>query len=321
MTKNRVMKASRIHQYGGTDVIQYEDAPIPEISADEVLIKVSATSFNPFDAKLRAGAFKQFLPITFPFTLGVNVSGVVVKTGESVKAFQKDDKVFAFLNVTKNGAAAEYVVSKATDVAHAPKKFDLHDSAAVPNVALTAWQALFDHGHLQPGQRVLITAAAGGVGTLAVQLAKWKGAFVIGTASEKSFSTLEQLGIDQIIDYKKQSVVEALKEKVDVIFNLSPAGKDEVNNLLHLLKEGGIFISAVAPADENIARELGVRAVRLSSQPNAEQLIQIAELLDTGALKPVITERTKLSELAAVHQHFENGEVSGRVLIIVDKAN
>lgn len=318
MTINRLMKAARIHQYGGADVIRYEDAPIPEIAADEVLIKVSATSFNPFDAKLRAGAFKPFLPIEFPFTLGVNVSGVVVDTGEFVKSFRKDDQVFAFLNVARNGAAAEYVVSKAADIALAPKKFDLQDSAAVPSVALTAWQALFELGQLQPGQRVLITAAAGGVGTLAVQLAKWKGAFVIGTASEKSFTRLEELGIDQIIDYNKQSVVEVLKDKVDIIINLSPAGKEELNALLPLLHEGGTFISAVASADASFAKELGVKALRISSRPNAEQLTQIAELLDTGTLKPFIAERAKLSELAAVHQRFEKGEVTGRVVLLVD---
>ncbi|NGM82726.1 NADP-dependent oxidoreductase [Paenibacillus sp. 7124] len=321
MTTNPFMKAARFHQYGGADVIRYEDAPVPEVTEDEVLIKVAATSFNPFDAKLRSGAFQAFLPIELPFTPSVNVSGTVVKVGDSVTTFREGDNVFAYLDVTRNGAAAEYVVSKAVHIAHAPKTFDLHESAAVPSVALTAWQALFDYGNLQSGQRVLITAAAGGVGTLAVQLAKWKGAYVIGTASEKGFSLLEQLGIDEIIDYKKQSVAEALKSKVDVIFNLSPAGKEELNSLLQLLNEGGTFISAVSPADENMAKELGVKAVRLNSHPDAEKLTQIAELLDAGVLKPIITERTGLSEIAEVHQKFDDGKVSGRVLIIVDGVN
>ncbi|MCD9021527.1 NADP-dependent oxidoreductase [Cohnella silvisoli] len=318
MTTKSYMKAARIHQYGGPEVIRYEDAPIPEVGDDEVLIKVSATSFNPFDAKLRSGAFKAFLPIELPFTLGVNVSGIIEKKGESVNTFRVGDKVYGFIDVTKNGAAAEYVVSKAVDIAHAPKNFDLHEAGVVPNVALTAWQALFDYGKLQPGQRVLITAASGGVGTLAVQLAKWKGAYVIGTASKKKFSTLEQLGIDEIIDYNSQPIVESLNGKVDVIFNLSPVGQSELNKLLYTLNEGGIFISTTTPVDENLAKELGVKAVRINSQRNSAQLAEIAALLDAGLLKPDITERIGLSELAEVHRKFENGEISGRVLITVE---
>ncbi|WP_458119071.1 NADP-dependent oxidoreductase [Paenibacillus sp. Z6-24] len=318
---NSTMKAVRIHEYGTSDVIRYEEAPIPEPAADEVLIKVAATSFNPFDAQLRSGAFKPFLPLQFPFIPGVNVSGTITQTGSLVSAFQPGDAVFAFLNVAQNGASAEYVVSKAADLVAAPRNMDLHDAAAIPNAALTAWQALFELGNLQPGQRVLITAASGGVGTLAVQLAKWKGAYVIGTTSSRKIDLLEQLGVDQIIDYTHESITEALQEKVDLIFNLSPAGSAELGSLLYLLHRGGSFISVVGAADEQLAESLGIRAIRANSHPDVQQLTEIARLIDAGVIQPIITERVRLHELADVHRRYENKQVTGRVVVIVDEQN
>jgi NADPH:quinone reductase-like Zn-dependent oxidoreductase len=309
------MKAVRYHQYGGTDVLTYEETPVPEVRSDEVLIKVAATAFNPADAMIRMGYLKDFLPLELPFIPNVDVSGIIEKIGESVTGLQVGDKVFAFLDLTKNGGAAEYVVCKAIDVAHAPKKITLQDAAAIPSGALTAWQGLFDHGNLQSGQRVLITAAAGGVGSFAVQLAKWKGAHVIGTASEKSFPSLRELGIDEVIDYKTESIEDKVAEKVDVIFNLAPISSEDVTKLLHLLKKGGTLVSSSNPADENLAKELGVHAVRMAVQRNAEQLSQIANLVDAGYVTPFITERVPLRNLAAVHEKV--GQTRGKVLIYV----
>ncbi|WP_314590935.1 NADP-dependent oxidoreductase [Paenibacillus terrigena] len=310
------MKAVRYHQYGSADALQYEEAPIPAVSADEVLIKVAATAFNPADATVRMGALKDFLPLELPFTPNVDVSGVIEQVGESVTELSVGDKVFAFLDMTRNGAAAEYVVSKAIDVAVAPKNINLQDAAAIPGGAMTAWQGLFDNGNLQSGQRVLITAAAGGVGSFAVQLAKWKGAYVIGTASENSFSALQQWSIDEIIDYKNESVEDKVTEKVDLIFNLSPVSSEEVTKLLHVLKEGGTLVTALNPADESVAKELGVHVVRMAVQRNAEQLTQIAQLVDDGVIKPFITERHPLSNLASVHEKM--GQMRGKVLLLVE---
>ncbi|MGU3472539.1 NADP-dependent oxidoreductase [Paenibacillus sp. D51F] len=310
------MKAVRYHQYGAADVLQYEEAPIPEASTDEVLIKVAATAFNPSDAMVRMGALKDFLPLELPFIPNVDVSGIVERVGDSVTGLNVGDKVFAFLDMTRNGAAAEYVVSKAADVAIAPATIALQDAAAVPGGAMTAWQGLFDHGNLQSGQRVLITAAAGGVGSFAVQMAKWKGAYVIGTASESSFSALQQLGIDEIIDYKTEAVEEKVTEKVDLIFNLAPIPSEEVTKLLRLLKEGGKLVTALNPADEEAAKELGVHAERMAVQRNSEQLSQIAQLVDAGAVSPFITERHPLSNLASVHEKM--GQMRGKVLLLVD---
>jgi NADPH:quinone reductase-like Zn-dependent oxidoreductase len=310
------MKAVRYHQYGAVEVLRYEEAPTPDVSADEVLIKVSATAFNPADAMLRMGVMKDILPLELPFIPNVDVSGVIEKMGASVNGFQLGDKVFAFLDMTKNGAAAEYVVCKANDVALAPKNIDLQDAAALPGGAMTAWQGLFDHGNLQTGQRVLITAVAGGVGSIAVQLAKWKGAYVIGTASAESISALQDLGIDEIINYKNELIEEKLTEKVDLIFNLSPISSEEVTKLLLLLKDGGTLVSAFNPADEDVAKNLGVQVVRMGVQRNAEQLSQIADIVDQGQVKPFITERLPLKELAAVHEKV--GQTRGKVLLLVN---
>jgi NADPH:quinone reductase-like Zn-dependent oxidoreductase len=163
----------------------------------------------------------------------------------------------------------------------------------------------------------LITAAAGGVGSFAVQLAKWKGAYVIGTASEQSFPYLKELGIDEIIDYKNESIEDKVAEKVDVIFNLTPIASEDVTKLLHLLKQGGTLVTSLNPADENLAKELGVNAIRMAVQRNAEQLSQIATIVDAGHVKPFITERVPLRNLAAVHEKV--GQTRGKVLIFVNE--
>jgi NADPH:quinone reductase-like Zn-dependent oxidoreductase len=310
------MKAVRYHQYGGPEVLQYEDAPKPEVGADEILIKVSATAFNPADALLRMGAFEGIVPLEFPCIPNMDVSGTIDKVGASVTGFNLGERVFACLEMGRNGAAAEYVACKATIVTSAPKTIQLEDAAAIPSGALTAWQGLFDHGHLQSGQRVLITAAAGGVGSIAVQLAKWGGAYVIGTASNASFSALEALNIDEIINYKSESVEDKLTEKVDLILNLAPISSEEVTKMLFLLKEGGTLVSALHPADANIAQEQGVHVVRMAVQRNANQLSQIADLVDMGYIKPLITEKKPLNELAAVHAR--QGQTRGKILLLIN---
>lgn len=315
MTTKNAMKAAELIQYGGTEVIHFREVAIPEVGPEEVLIKVAATSYNPLDSVIRRGNFKSVISIEFPFIPHSDVSGVIERVGESVTSLEVGQKVYAYLDISRNGAAAEYVVSKAKNVALAPTTIPLQDAAAIPLAALTAWQALFQHGQLQAGQKVLITAAAGGVGSFAVQFAKWKGAYVIGSASENSFSKLRELGIDQIIDYKNKSINEGLNEKVDLIINLSPATSEEVNTWLPLIKEGGTLISAVSPANKDMAKELGVIAKRIGVRSDAEDLRQIAQLVDEGILSPFITERFPLSELIAVHELA--GKTRGKVLIEV----
>lgn len=316
VTKN-LMKAAMFEQYGGPDVIYYGKVPIPEVEPDEVLIRVAATSYNPLDSVIRSGAFKSVVSIDFPFIPHSDVSGIIEKVGESVTEVKVGQKVYAYLDIARNGAAAEYVVTKAKNIAPVPTAISLQDAASIPLAALTAWQSLFEFGQLQEGQRVIITAAAGGVGSYAVQMAKWKGAYVIGTASENSFAKLRDLGVNEIINYKNHSIAEVLKEKVDLIVNLSPAPPGEVNTWLPILREGGIFVSAVSPADNNLAKDLGVTTIRMRVKSDAETLTQIAKLVDEGNIVPFITERLPLDELIIAHQNA--GKTRGKVLIELDQ--
>lgn len=317
MKDKKSMQAICYRNYGGPDVLIKAEVEIPEIDVDEVLIKVAATALNPIDVALRSGLLKEIIPLSFPFIPNCDVSGVVEKVGTSVSTLKKGDKVFASLDFMRNGGAAEYVVSKANVIALAPKNISLQDLASIPSGALTAWQGLFNHGQIKSGHRVLITAAAGGVGSLAVQLAKWKNAYVVGTASEASFTSLKELGIDEIIDYKNEKVEERITEKFDVIFNLSPLNTDEVNNLLYLLKEGGTLVSASNPADQNTAKKLNVKAIRMAVQRDSRQLSQIAELVDSGDIKPYITERLTLDNIKYAHENV--GNTRGKVLILVNE--
>lgn len=225
------------------------------------------------------------------------------------------DHVYAFLDVTKNGAAAEYAVARFIDVALAPKNISLEDAGVIPSSAVTAWQGLIDYGKLQEGQRVLVTAAAEGVGHFAVQFAKWKGAYVIGTASEcSSFSYLEEIGIDEIIDYKNETVTEKMEEKLDLIFNLSPLSSEEVTKLL--LKKGGTLVTARNPVDDEKANELGVHGISMTAKSSSKQLSQIAKLVDNGFVKPWITELDSLENLKDIHEKFRS--TNGKMLIKVN---
>ena len=317
MTSGKYMKAIRIHQFGGSEELRYEEAPIPSPAADEILIKVAATAFNPVDATIRMGYLQAVFPHDLPYIPNLEVSGTIEGVGEEVKAFHTGDKVYAFLDMSKDGAAAEYVVTQASYAALAPANLELSDAAAIPVGALTAWQGLFDHGKLQKGGRVLIAGAAGGVGSYAVQLAKHHGAYVIGTSSAGSVPMLQELGIDELIDYTSETVTGKLDEKVDLILNLSPESPEEINKWLHLLTEGGSLVSTVNPADGELAAQLGVKALRIGVRQDGAQLAQIAALVEAGKLKTWITERLPLAELASAHAKSRAGKVRGKVLIRV----
>src|SRR4030095_15687501 len=217
------VKAIRIHNYGGPEVLKYEDAPRPEPKAGEVVVRVHGAGVNPIDWKVREGYMKDFWPHKFPLILGWDLSGVVEEVGPRVSRFKKGDEVYSLPDPTRNGAYADYVVVRESELALKPNSLHHIRAAAVPLAALTAWQSLFDTAQLQPGQRVLIHAAAGGVGHLAVQLAKWKTAHVIATASTKNQELLRELGADETIDYTRQRF-EDVARKIDIV--LDPIGGD-----------------------------------------------------------------------------------------------
>src|SRR6267378_6001878 len=219
---SQTMKAIRIHNYGGPEVLKYEDAPRPEPQAGEVLVRVHAAGVNPIDWKVREGYVKDFWPHKFPLILGWDLSGVVEEIGAGPAAagrFKKGDEVYSVPDVLRDGAYAEYVVVQESELALKPKSLHHVHAAAVPLAALTAWQALFDAGQLVSGQRILIHGGSGGVGHVAVQLAKWKGGHVFGTATTKNQELLRELGVDEPIDYTKQKFEDVARD-VDLVLDL-----------------------------------------------------------------------------------------------------
>jgi NADPH:quinone reductase-like Zn-dependent oxidoreductase len=291
------MKAVRVHNYGGPEVRRFEDAPRPTPGSGELLLRVHAAAVNPVDWKIRAGYMKEIFPYTLPFIPGWDVSGVVEAAGPGVKQFKKGDEVYARTDLARNGAYAQYGVARETETALKPGSIDHVHAAAIPIVASIAWQALFDRAALAKGHRILIHGAAGGVGSFAVQLAKWKGAHVIGTASTRNQAFLRELGVDEPIDYEKTRFEDVVKD-VDVV--LDTVGGDTRARSWKLPKKGGILVSIVGPppsADE--AAKLGLRTAYFSARPNASQLAEIAALVDSGKIKPFVESVLPLHSVGA----------------------
>jgi len=281
----RTMKAVNIYKYGGPDVLVYEDAPRPHPGEGEVLVRVHAAGINPVDWKIREGHLKEMLKHTFPLVLGWDVSGVVEVLGPGVKRFKVGDEIFSRPDISRDGAYAEYIVIRESEMALKPKTLDHIHAAALPLAGLTAWQTLFDAGGLSAGQRVLIHGAAGGVGHLAVQLAKWKGAHVIGTASEKNHDFLRKLGVDQVIVYQTVRFEEAV-QPVDVV--LDTMGGEVQTRSWKVLRRGGILVSIASPPSAEDAAAHGARQAFVFTQPNAAQLVEIAQLADEEKLKAIV---------------------------------
>ena len=310
------MKAVRIHEYGGPEVLKIEDVETPTPAADDVLIKVYATSVNPVDSKIRSGKNQQRYNNPMPLTLGWDVSGTIEEIGADVKGFKRGDEVYARPDLNRDGTYAEYVVVKASKVGFKPKSLTHNEAAAVPLAALTAWQGIFDWGKLEKGQRILIHGASGGVGTFAVQLAKWKGAYVIGTASESNIDFLKGLGADEVIDYKKQKFEEILKD-IDVVFDL--IGGDTQKKSVQVLKEGGILVSTLGIVDKDLLAQKNIHGEAYMAQSIPDQLNQMATLIDEGKLKPVIAKVMPLEEAAEAERESEAGHVRGKIVLEVRK--
>jgi NADPH:quinone reductase-like Zn-dependent oxidoreductase len=310
----QTMKAVRIHSYGNADVLVYEDAPRPTAGDGEVLIRVHATSVNPFDCAVRAGYMSSYLTYALPVILGVDVSGVVEEVGAGVTTFKRGDSVYARGGVTRDGAYAQYAVVPASDVAAKPPTLDHIHAAAIPHAALTAWQALFGIANLAKGQTVLIHGAAGGVGHFAVQLAKWRGARVIGTAS-RNFDFLRGLGVDEAINYSTTPFENAVSN-VDVV--LDTVGRDTQQRSWQVLRPGGILVSTIQAPSEETANAHGVRGAMVSSSPPiAEVLTEVAALVDTGKIKPEVSAVLPLHEIRKAHQMAEAGHTRGKIVLQV----
>jgi NADPH:quinone reductase-like Zn-dependent oxidoreductase len=292
------VKAVRFHEYGAPDVLRYEDADLPGPAGGQVLVKVTATSFNPVDASIRAGFMQQMMPVTLPHIPGLDLAGTIEGTGEPV---------IAFLPMLADGASAEYVVVDRALLTAAPSSIPLADAAALPSSALTAWQALFEHAQLQPGQRVLVNGAGGAVGGYAVQLAAQAGAYVIATAGPRSQDAVRAHGAAEIIDYTAGPI--RTSEPVDVALHLARA---DAGALIEQVRPGGVLVSTVGPVEAD-----GLRVVPMGVRSDATQLAELVKRVDAGTLKLDISARYRLAELAEVHVLGEKGAFRGKVLITV----
>lgn len=308
------MKAVRIYDYGSSEVLVYEDAPVPAIAADEVLIRVYAAAVNPVDWKIRAGYLKDFLPHQLPLTLGWDVSGVVDAVGADVTSFQPGDEVYSRPNIARDGAYADYIAVKASEVAFKPKTVDHVHAAAVPLAGITAWHCLFEAAQLSAGQRVLIHAAAGGVGSYAVQFAHWKGAYVIGTASARNRDFLAEMGADEVIDYQTTQF-EDVVAPVDVVFDT--LGEEIQERSWQVIKPGGILVSIVSPPSDEQAVAHQCRSAYVFIQPRADWLTEIAQLIDAGQIKPIVETVLPLGQAAEAQQLSETGHTRGKIVLQV----
>ena len=308
------MKSVRIHTYGGPEVLVYEDAPRPTPGTGEVLIRVHAAGVNPVDWKVREGYVKQWINHSLPLIPGWDVSGVVEAAGAGAGRLKKGNEVYSRPDISRDGAYAQYIVVQESEVAIKPKSLDHIHAAAIPLAALTAWQALFDAAGLGAGQKVLIHAAAGGVGSFAVQLAKWKGAHVIGTASKRNHDFLRTLGADETIDYTATRFEDAVRN-VDVV--LDTMGGDTQKRSWKVLRKGGILVSILAAPPPEEAAAHGVRQAYTFVQPNAAQLVEIAKLADSGKLRPVVETVLPLSEARRAQELSQAGHVRGKIVLRV----
>ena len=308
------MKAVRIHNYGDVDTLGYEDAPMPEPGPADVRVRVHAAAVNPVDWKIRAGYLAEMIPYKMPLTLGWDMSGVVEQVGAEVTHLSVGDEVYSRPDIARDGSYAEYMVVRASEVAAKPETLSHNEAAAVPLAGLTAWQALFDHAQLKQGERVLVHAGAGGVGSFAIQFAKWAGAHVIATASSANEALIRDLGADEFVDYRSQRFEEVLA-KVDVV--LDTIGGDTQARSIQLLNSGGRLFSVVAAPDEASLAAVGATGGIFMVQPSSKDLGHIAKLIDDGTVRVLIDSVFPLSEARAAHTRSQTGRARGKIVLEV----
>lgn len=330
------MKAFVVDRYGRRNGVRAGDMPVPELREDDVLIQIYAAGVNPLDSKIRDGEFKLILPYRLPLILGNDVAGIVVRVGSRVRRFKEGDEVYARPPKDRIGTFAEFIAINEDAVALKPETLSMEEAASIPLVGLTAWQALIERGQLKRGQKVLIHAGSGGVGTFAVQLAKHLGATVATTASAANAGLMKQLGADIIIDYRKDDFAAVLKD-CDVV--LDTQGGNTLEKSLQVLKPGGKLIGIAGPPDPDFAREMGAswflktamwflsyrirkaakrRDVRYSflfMRADGGQLAQIARLVDAGAIRPVIDRIFAFESTREALAYVETGRAKGKVVI------
>ncbi|MGN7887745.1 NADP-dependent oxidoreductase [Dyadobacter sp. 22481] len=332
------MKAFQIRKYDKKAALLLAEVPRPSVKDNEVLVEVHASGLNLLDSKIKSGELKTILPYQFPLILGHDAAGTVIQVGKNVKHFKVGDPVYARPADFHIGTFAEYIAINENDLALKPKNISMEEAASIPLVALTAWQALVEIGNVQKGQKVFIQAGSGGVGTIAIQLAKYLGATVATTASEKSFDILKSLGADVLIDYKKQDFENVLQD-YDLVLNSQDTAT--LKKSLHVLKPGGKLISISGPPTPDFARaigapwyikmilsltsssvrkkaeKLGVQYSFLFMSANGKQLHEITKLIESGDIKPVVDKVFPFAQTNEALSYVESGRAKGKIVVKV----
>ena len=311
------MKAIRMHSRGGPELLAYEDAPKPALQPGDALVRVIATSITKTELTWDETYIDCDGRPRIPTIPGHEFSGVVDAVTPDVAAVKAGDAVYALSSFCRDGSAAEYIAIRSTDLAPKPRTVSFEQAAAVPLAGLTAWQALFDHAQLQKGQRVLIHGGAGGVGTYAVQLASWKGAEVITTASAENHDFLGELGASEVIDYTRERFEEQI-EDVDVV--LDTIGGETQQRSWGILRRGGILISVVSPVSPEKAASLGVRSAFFIVEPKPLQLIELGRLIDAGTLRVIVGAALPLEKAREAFEKGLAGHMRGKIVLQVAAA-
>jgi NADPH:quinone reductase-like Zn-dependent oxidoreductase len=309
-----MMKAVVVHEYGGPEALKYEDVPRPEPKEDQILVRIVAAGVNPVDAAIRSGKYAKFFGTTLPFIPGFDIAGVVEKIGAKITKFKAGDPIYAMIDLKDGGGYAEYTGATQDGAAPKPRSLDYVEAAAVPGVALTAWQALVDTAKLTAGKTVLIHGGSGGVGTFAIQIAKARGAKVIATASTRNQDLLKQLGADVAVDYTNQKFEDVAKD-VDVV--LDSVGEDTLARSYGVVKKDGFIVSIVARPDQAELEKRGIQGAFISVQPNAAELAEIGKLIDEKKIKVIVSQTFPLSEAAKAQEQVATGHTRGKIVLKV----
>jgi NADPH:quinone reductase-like Zn-dependent oxidoreductase len=313
-TPGPTMKAIVAHQWGGPDVLKFEEFPLPQAKENEILIKSFAAGVNSFDGTLLTGKYAKAFGTQLPWIPGYDVAGTVEKIGANVKKFKIGDPVYAFISIPNGGGYAEYALAKENQAALKPATLSFAEAAGVPSVALTAWQSLVDKANVQPGQTVLIQGASGGIGIFAIPIAKVRGAKVLATASTANQDFLKQLGADVAIDYKTQKFEDIAKD-VDVV--VDGVGGETLKRSYPIVKRGGILVSLVGRVDQAELDKYGIRGVSLEAQYNGDQLAEIGKLIDAKKINVVVSETFPLADAAKALAKADTGHARGKIVLKV----
>jgi NADPH:quinone reductase-like Zn-dependent oxidoreductase len=310
------MMVWRVHEFGPPSVMQFEQLPLPTTGENEVLVKVAAAGVGPWDAWIRAG--KSALPQPLPLTLGSDIAGEIVAVGPGVSSLSVEDQIYGVTNSQFLGGYAEYALASATMISKKPNSLTYIEAASVPVVAVTAWQALFDHAQLKAGQKVLVHGAAGNVGAYAVQLAHQAGIQIVATAAADDIPRVRELGANMVIDFQTQNFENEVRG-VDAVIDL--VGGDVQQRSFQVLRRGGKLISAVAPPDQGLAQSLGIEAAFFLVQVNSRCLTEIASLIDGGKLKTQVGAVLPLADAREAHLMLEHLRPQPKGKIVLSSAS